>query len=252
MRAMAKKVQSMREKKAAEEDRNSKRRQSREYRGRSSRHRNRDKDEYDGYHHGNNQQQENSNFAKSPIMSERQTINTSQEEQNIQDQMTAAMAQVVPSSQWIDSRKSPDKVSRDSGVTSPSEAGSVTTECSDMNIGVVNHTNAFQQENMDGSTNVLSVQSTPSNGLTVHNAPNNGLKVHNKPTVPQQNQVSNFASPLQNTLMATGSRRPSDPLPHAPVHQRLSNPNLAPVKAEVVTNELDDEHQVNFKGNQKY
>jgi len=248
---MAKKVQSMREKKAAEDDKNSKRRQSREYRGRSSRHRNRDVEKFDenlGQYH----QEENpsSNFAISPLMSERQAINTSQEEQNIQDQMTAAMAQVMPSSRWTDSRKSPDKVSRDSGVTSPSEAGSVTTECSDVNIGVVNHTNTFQHENVDSSTNVLSVQSTPSNGLTVHNAPNNGLKVHNNPTIPQQSQASNFALPLQNPLMVTGSRRPSDPLPHAPVHQKITNPNLAPVKAEIVTNELDDEHKANFKGDQ--
>ena len=93
------------------------------------------------------------------------------------------MAQVIPSSLWADSRKSPDKVSRDSGVTSPSEAGSVTTECSYVNKGVVNRSNIFQHENVD---RVLSIQSTPSNGLTVHTAPNNGLKVHNNPTIPQQ------------------------------------------------------------------
>ena len=86
----------------------------------------------------------------------------------------------------------------------------------------------------------------------MHNAPNNGLKVHNNPTVPHQNQPSNFVSPLDNMLMATGSRRPSDPLPHAPVHQKPAHPNLAPVKAEIVTNELEDEHKLNFKGNQSY
>ena len=164
--------------------------------------------------------------------------------------MTTSMAQVIPSSRWSDSRKSPDKVSRDSGVTSPSEAGSGTTECSDVNIGMVNHSSMFQHESVDSSTKVLSVQSTPSNGLTVHNAPTNGLQVHNNPTVPHQNQPSYFVSPLDDMLMVTGSRRPSDPLPHAPVHQKLDNPNLAPVKAEIVTNELDDEHKLNLKGNQ--
>eukprot|EP00090_Calanus_glacialis_P017436 TRINITY_DN2715_c0_g1_i4.p1 TRINITY_DN2715_c0_g1~~TRINITY_DN2715_c0_g1_i4.p1 ORF type:complete len:1218 (-),score=253.04 TRINITY_DN2715_c0_g1_i4:69-3722(-) len=250
MRAMAKKVQSMREKKAAEDDRNSKRRQSREYRGRSSRNRNRDAEKFRVNLHGQYQQEENSssNFAISPLMPERQTVNLSQEEQNIEDQMTAAMAQVIPSERWTDSRKSPDKLSRDSGVTSPSDAGSVTTECSDVNIGMVNHSSMFQHESVDSSTKVLSVQSTPSNGLTMHNAPNNGLQVHNNPSIPQQSQPSNFVSPLQNMLMATGSRRPSDPLPHAPVHQKLANPNLAPVKAEIVTNELDDEHKLNLKG----
>ena len=253
MRAMAIKVQSMREKKAAEDDRNSRRRQAREYRGRSSRNRNRDAEQFEENPHGQYHQEEkpSSNFAISPLMLERQTVNLSQEEQNIEDQMTATMAEVIPSSRWTDSRKSPDKVSRDSGVTSPSEAGSVTTECSDVNIGGVNHSNMFQHENVDMLTNVLSVQSNPSNGLTVHNAPNNGLKVHNNPTIPQQSQPSNFVSPLPNMLMASGSRRPSDPLPNAPVHQKLTNPNLAPVKAEIVTNELDDEHKLNLKGNQK-
>ena len=227
MRAMAKKVQTMREKKATEDDRNGKRRQSRKYRGRSSRHRNRDAETFEENPQGQYHQEENpsSNFAISSLIPERQIVNTSQEEQNIEDQM---MAQVIPSSRWTDSRKSPDKVSRDSGVTSPSEAGSVATECSDVNIGVVNHSNTFQHENVDS---ILSVQSTPSNGLTVNNAPNNGLKVDNNPNIPQQSQPSNFVSPLDNILMATGSRRPSDPLPHAPVHQTLTNPNLAPVKA---------------------
>ena len=144
MRAMAKKVQSMREEKAAEDDRHSKRRQSREYQGRSSRHRNRDSEKFE--------ENPSSNFAISLLMPERQIVNTSQEEQNVQDQMTASMAQVIPSSRWTDSRKSPDKVSRDSGVTSPSEAGSVTTECSDVNIGVVNHSNMLQYENVDKFT----------------------------------------------------------------------------------------------------
>ena len=84
----------------------------------------------------------------------------------------------------------------------------------------------------------------------MHNAPNNGLQVHNNPTVPHQNQPSTICSPLDNMLLVTGSRRPFDPLPHAPVHHKLANPNLDPVKAEIVTNELDDEHKPNFKGNQ--
>merc|ERR1719357_1644608 len=113
---------------------------------------------------------------------------------------------------------------------------------------MVNQVNGFQHDSVDSTTNILSVQSTPSNGLTVHNAPNNGLKVHNNPTIPQQSHTANFASTLQNPVMATGSRRPSDPLPHAPVHQKITNMNLAPVKAEIVTNELDDELKVNFKG----
>ena len=122
---MAKKVQSMREKKATEDDRNSKKRQSREYRGRSSRHRQREAEKFDENPVVNQNREENpaSNFALSPLLSERQAMNTSQEDQVMQDQMTTAMAQVMPSSRWTDSRKSPDKVSRDSGVTSPSEAG---------------------------------------------------------------------------------------------------------------------------------
>ena len=66
MRAMAKKAQSMREKKAAEEI-------------------------------------PSNNLAISPLLSERQDVNTPQEEQNIKDQMIAAMAQVIPSSRWKDS-----------------------------------------------------------------------------------------------------------------------------------------------------
>ena len=84
MRAMAKKVQSMREKKAAEDDRNSKRRQSREYRGRSSRHRNRDAEKCEENPHGQYHQEENplSNFAITPL-TEWQAVNLSQGEQNI-------------------------------------------------------------------------------------------------------------------------------------------------------------------------
>ena len=251
---MAKKVQSMREKKATEDDRNSKKRQSREYRGRSSRHRQREAEKFDENPVVNQNREENpaSNFALSPLLSERQAMNTSQEDQVMQDQMTTAMAQAMPSSRWTDSRKSPDKVSRDSGVTSPSEAGSVTTDCSDVNINninninnMVNQVNGFQHDSVESTTNILSVQSTPSNGLTVHNVPNNGLKVHNNPTIPQQTHTANF---VQNPVMATGSRRPSDPLPHAPVHQKITN--MTPVKAEIVTNELDDEHKANFKGDQ--
>lgn len=108
---------------------------------------------------------------------------------------------------------------------------------------MVNQVNGFQHDSVESTTNILSVQSTPSNGLTVHNVPNNGLKVHNNPTIPQQTHTANF---VQNPVMATGSRRPSDPLPHAPVHQKITN--MTPVKAEIVTNELDDEHKANFKG----
>merc|ERR1719483_219259 len=229
MRDMAKKAQSMREKKAADEDRNVKKRQSREYRGRSSRQRNKVADQYAENPEENYHQNENT---------EVNTVNTSQEEQAIQDQMIHA----TPSSRMPDIRRSPDKVSRDSGVISPSEADSATTECSDMDIGVDNQDSNFQLD-IDRATNVLSVKSAPTNGLTKDIYPNNGLKENNQ-MLPQQRPVSN----LQNTLMMGGSRRPSDPLPYAPEHQTLSNPNLSPVKAELVTNELDNDNIRNTIG----
>ena len=231
MRDMAKKAQSMREKKAADEDRNGKKRQSREYRGRSSRQRNKVADQYAENPEENYHQNENT---------ELNTVNTSQEEQAIQDQMIHA----TPSSRMPDIRRSPDKVSRDSGVISPSEADSATTECSDMDIGVDNQDSNFQLD-INRATNFLSVKSTPTNGLTKDIYPNNGLKENNQ-MLPQQRPVSN----LQNTLMMGGSRRPSDPLPYAPEHQTLSNPNLSPVKAELVTNELDNDNIRNTIGNQ--
>ena len=62
-----------------------------------------------------------------------------------------------PPTSWpSESRRSPDKVSRDSGVTSPSDGGSVTTDCSEQAPDSL--------ESQHTATHVLSVHSTPSSG----------------------------------------------------------------------------------------
>ena len=80
--------------------------------------------------------------------------------QHIEEQR-AALGQHLPAGQppssWpSESRRSPDKVSRDSGVTSPSDGGSVTTDCSEQAPDSL--------ESQHAATHVLSVHSTPSSG----------------------------------------------------------------------------------------
>ena len=78
-----------------------------------------------------------------------------------EEQQRAALGQSLsagaPPSSWpSESRRSPDKVSRDSGVTSPSDGGSVTTDCSEQAPDSL--------ESQHTATHVLSVHSTPSSG----------------------------------------------------------------------------------------
>ena len=186
MRAMAKKAMSLREKSRAEEaakEGRGRRNRGGEHRGRGSRQRERG-------------QEVGREGEATPA-------------QGSQEDAKAA-ATPTPVNVWApESRRSPDKVSRDSGVTSPSEGGSVTTDTSEQA-----HDSLDSQTT---TTHVLSVHSTPASGLTVQAAP----------------------------VQAGAGRRPSDPLPHAPATPR----HQPPVKAELVTTELDDEptgirHQV--------
>ena len=81
--------------------------------------------------------------------------------QHVEEQQRPALGQSLsagaPPSSWpSESRRSPDKVSRDSGVTSPSDGGSVTTDCSEQAPDSL--------ESQHTATHVLSVHSTPSSG----------------------------------------------------------------------------------------
>ena len=157
MRAMAKKVQSMKEKRGLETDeRNSKRRSTREYKSRNNRQRLKDVDEYDRAHPNQQQHQQQSVVAAATAL--------------------ASKLQDTAINNNADNHATADKVSRDSGVISPSDNGVDDTDTDN------------DHENL------------------VDNASNNMLQVHDNPT-----SVNNQA-----------------------------NGYLPPVKAELVTNELDD------------
>ena len=82
-------------------------------------------------------------------------------QQHVEDQGVAPGQSLTgashPPSWPSESRRSPDKVSRDSGVTSPSDGGSVTTDCSEQAPDSL--------ESQHTATHVLSVHSTPSSGI---------------------------------------------------------------------------------------
>ena len=160
--------------------------------------------------------------AKSPLLSERSSLLGAAAPHEGHD------SQAASSRSWHDSRRSsPDKVSRDSGVPSPSDdAVSVTTENSEqavaMTAGAPLDTEGVPVSSTNGFTATVTTQ--PQSEVMPTSA-GGGLTARAE-AYPPNGRLSSAEDP------AVVGRFPMQP-------SRLNNGGLLPVKAELVTNELE-------------
>jgi hypothetical protein len=157
--------------------------------------------------------------AKSPLLSDRSAAATLVDGS---DGQAAARS-------WHDGRRpSPDKVSRDSGVPSPSDAGSVTTDSGEQAV-----TTGGMSTDKDAS--FVSGAEAPDekpNGVAAAADPAPSVE-----TAPASGVVSSGQSSRSSTQLA-GRPVPDGPAVRYSQPSRLNGGPL-PVKAELVTNELD-------------
>jgi hypothetical protein len=156
--------------------------------------------------------------AKSPLLSDRSAAT-----------LDGADGQAVARS-WHDGRRpSPDKVSRDSGVPSPSDAGSMTTDSGEQ--AVTGGLSLDKDASFGGGTDAP--DENP-NGVSA--AADSGGPVPIIETIPASGMGSDQSARTSTQL--TGRHVPDSPAVRYSQSSRLNGGPL-PVKAELVTNELD-------------
>ena len=129
-------------------------------------------------------------------------------------------------------RVSPDKVSRDSGVVSPSDGGSLVTDTSDGGCG--GEAKVVAAETLASGGSVLTVHDTPSRPESTNYRHQDFLNEY----PPRLNEFK-LGSGKEYTMQPVMATRFNSPATTAGANNSSSVAPL-PVKAELVTNELDD------------
>jgi hypothetical protein len=155
--------------------------------------------------------------AKSPLLSDRSAAATLVEGGS--DGQAAARS-------WHDGRRpSPDKVSRDSGVPSPSDAGSVTTDSGEPAV-----TGGLSTDKDASFASGADAPDEKSNGVAA--TADSGGPAPSVETTPASGQSA------RTSTQPAGRPVPDSPAVRYSQPSRLNGGPL-PVKAELVTNELD-------------
>jgi hypothetical protein len=155
--------------------------------------------------------------AKSPLLSDRSAAATLADGS---DGQPAARS-------WHDGRRpSPDKVSRDSGVPSPSDAGSVTTDSGEQAA-----TGGLSTDKDASFASGAEAPDEKTNGIAA--AADSGGPTPSVETTPASGQSARTTGP-----QLAGRPVSDSPAVRYSQHSRLNGGPL-PVKAELVTNELD-------------
>ncbi len=135
---------------------------------------------------------------------------------------------------WHDGRRpSPDKVSRDSGVPSPSDAGSVTTDSGEQAV-----TTGGLPTDKDASFGGGGADAPDEKPNGVAAAADSGGPAPSVETTPASGVGSGGQSARTTSTQLAGRPVPDSPAVRYSQHSRLNGGPL-PVKAELVTNELD-------------